>query len=167
MTAQVAYPLSFEHNHPSGSSSAGCPYSASTSSSTQLSSCPISKSSLASHIRIPAPPRQKSTSNSPVASSSSLQTLPSDDKDLLYLPPLLSLLPLQTPVTEVVEPFDFNHPAVGFTTSRLPYVDAASIALHKALFRLKPVDEDYATAPYAEAFNWDELRLDVDVEREW
>lgn len=87
--------------------------------------------------------------------------------ELLYLPPLLSLLPSQTPPLENTKPFSFEKPTVGFTTSRLPRVDEASVALHYALHAFQPTTTDYAYAPYDEAFNWGGLELPEEVEREW
>lgn len=73
---------------------------------------------------------------------------------ILYLPPLLSTLP--------------NDPSFS-SGPRLPSgtVDPASLALHKALHSFRPLDAQYATRPYPEAFNWAELLLDEDLEREW
>jgi len=38
--------------------------------------------------------------------------------------------------------------------------------LHKALHYFKPFP-NYGSVPYAEAFNWDDLELPEDEEREW
>ncbi|WRT66158.1 uncharacterized protein IL334_003111 [Kwoniella shivajii] len=54
----------------------------------------------------------------------------------------------------------------GFET-RLPDIDPASLALHQALHHFKPWDEDYASTPYNEAFNWSSLTLPKGVERDW
>ncbi|WWC89536.1 uncharacterized protein L201_004460 [Kwoniella dendrophila CBS 6074] len=54
----------------------------------------------------------------------------------------------------------------GFET-RLPDIDPASLSLHQALHHFKPWDEDYASTPYNEAFNWSTLTLPKSVEREW
>jgi hypothetical protein len=92
---------------------------------------------------------------------------------LIYLPPLLSLLPIDVERDPTHSPaetslsFDFDSPSVGFTTSRLPSIDVASIALHYALYKFRPTGKDYASVSYFDAFNWDELRLPIDVEREW
>ena len=53
------------------------------------------------------------------------------------------------------------------TTTRLPDIDPASLSLHKALHGFSPATERYADTAYAEAFNWDELELPEDEEREW
>lgn len=90
---------------------------------------------------------------------------------ILYLPPLLSSLP-----AGVVEPnYPLSSPAFYSpsaprplaTDSRLPSIDNASLSLHRALHHFRPVTEEYATVPYSEAFNWDELQLPEDDEREW
>lgn len=81
---------------------------------------------------------------------------------VLYLPPLLSSLPEQHP--SVLVPTD--HPPV-ITATRLPDIDPTSLSLHKALHFFNPVDADYASKHYAEAFNWSQLVLPEDEEREW
>lgn len=85
--------------------------------------------------------------------------------DLLYLPPLLSLLPASTAYVNALSADPTS--AVGYTTSRLPTVDPASIALHHALHSFKPTTPHYAYADYAEAFNFSELSLPAEMEREW
>ncbi|KAJ7262185.1 hypothetical protein B0H12DRAFT_1231234 [Mycena haematopus] len=88
-----------------------------------------------------------------------------DDKrasPVLYLPPLLSSLPAAFPST----PFPSeNSPVV--TQTRLPDIDPVSLSLHKALHYFQPSDEHYARHPYDEAFNWDQLVLPEQEEREW
>ncbi|KAI0266759.1 hypothetical protein BC834DRAFT_873394 [Gloeopeniophorella convolvens] len=92
------------------------------------------------------------------------RTLTHPAKPILYLPPLLSSLPHQYPV---------HTPSVSTgvtpktTETRLPDIDPASLSLHKALHHFVPVTEKYAGASYAEAFNWHELDLPEDEEREW
>ncbi|RPD78049.1 hypothetical protein L226DRAFT_550950 [Lentinus tigrinus ALCF2SS1-7] len=90
---------------------------------------------------------------------------------ILYLPPLLSSLP-----TGVVHPgYPTSSPAFSSpsaprplsTETRLPSIDPASLSLHRALHNFRPVTEEYATVPYSEAFNWGELELPEDDEREW
>ncbi|KAK4054697.1 hypothetical protein OIO90_003509 [Microbotryomycetes sp. JL221] len=49
----------------------------------------------------------------------------------------------------------------------MPEVDNASIALHRALHLFRPLSDNYAHAPYENAFNWHELRLPAELEREW
>lgn len=51
--------------------------------------------------------------------------------------------------------------------ARLPAIDSVSLSLHIALHNFHPITPDYAEAPYAEAFNWDELTLPEEEEREW
>jgi hypothetical protein len=98
-------------------------------------------------------------------SGPSASTTPSSHRPARpYLPPLLSLLPASTPPAT---PLVNDHYPVGYTTSRLPTVDAASIALHHALHSFKPTTPNYAYDDYAEAFNFSELRLPEEVEREW
>ncbi|KAI0332349.1 hypothetical protein GY45DRAFT_497550 [Cubamyces sp. BRFM 1775] len=100
-----------------------------------------------------------------------LPTFSRSQSPILYLPPLLSSLPadvapLQYPVSSPA----FSSPSVPrplSTESRLPSIDKASLALHRALHHFRPVTEDYSETPYAEAFNWDELELPADEEREW
>ncbi|KAF9024815.1 hypothetical protein BDZ89DRAFT_108690 [Hymenopellis radicata] len=82
---------------------------------------------------------------------------------VLYLPPLLSSLPQQLepiPIDSLATP-----PLV--TETRLPDIDPASLSLHRALHHFTPKDANYAAIPYADAFNWSELELPEDEEREW
>lgn len=81
---------------------------------------------------------------------------------VLYLPPLLSSLPhhIRVPV------LNSSTPPLS-TETRLPNIDPASLSLHKALHHFRPLNEDYAVTPYAEAFNWNELELPEEEEREW
>ncbi|KAK4704004.1 hypothetical protein P7C70_g2211, partial [Phenoliferia sp. Uapishka_3] len=154
------------------SSGSGCPMSSSSSlsdASRDVSTCPMSYKRSTGHLSRP----QASITEVPCATVNPLiTTIPNlrpsiPPPELLYLPPLLSLLPSQTPPTYKVQAFSFETPSVGFTTSRLPSVDAASVALHFALHEFKPTTEDYAYAKYEEAFNWESLRLPEEVEREW
>lgn len=81
---------------------------------------------------------------------------------ILYLPPLLSLLPhvLQLPeIDPKLAPLT--------TDTRLPDIDPASLSLHKALHYFRPLSNTYADVPYADGFNWGELELPEDEEREW
>lgn len=79
---------------------------------------------------------------------------------ILYLPPLLSSLPSGYPA-----------PPPGLlpytTATRLPNIDPASLALHRALHNFQVASPEYARLPYMEAFNWNELELPEDIEREW
>ncbi|KLO19510.1 hypothetical protein SCHPADRAFT_924430 [Schizopora paradoxa] len=86
---------------------------------------------------------------------------------ILYLPPLISSLPQY--VEEASESDDSTpnaHPPLT-TETRLPNIDPVSLSLHKALHHFRPYDDKYASRPYAEAFNWSDLKLPVDEEREW
>ncbi|KAJ4483458.1 hypothetical protein J3R30DRAFT_3284103 [Lentinula aciculospora] len=81
---------------------------------------------------------------------------------ILYLPPLLSSLPGNLQHPELPD----EHPPL-VTETRLPDIDPASLSLHKTLHRFRPLDSHYSEKPYAEAFNWQELSLPIDEEREW
>ncbi|KAI5889672.1 uncharacterized protein SCHCODRAFT_01100509 [Schizophyllum commune H4-8] len=102
------------------------------------------------------------------ASSRDPHALPSFDEEfrepVLYLPPLLSSLPERFEST-VIETVEGQAPLT--TETRLPDIDPASLSLHKALHRFRPLHRKYASTPYAESFNWDELKLPEDEEREW
>ncbi|KAH9847143.1 hypothetical protein C2E23DRAFT_863518 [Lenzites betulinus] len=90
---------------------------------------------------------------------------------ILYLPPLLSSLPLDVGDAHSPAPFPaFSSPSAPrplSTESRLPSIDQASLALHRALHHFRPVTEEYAKTPYPDAFNWSELELPLEEEREW
>lgn len=81
----------------------------------------------------------------------------------LYLPPLLSSLPKHI---SHQQPPIANFPPL-ITETRLPDIDPASLSLHKALHRFRPLAPNYASVPYSEAFNWSELVLPEEEEREW
>ena len=86
------------------------------------------------------------------------------DAPVLYIPPLLSSLPDRYSVAEA--PLSLSFPSL-ITETRLPDIDPASLSLHKALHNFKPSSPDYANIAYGQAFNWSELRLPKDEEREW
>ncbi|KIM40157.1 hypothetical protein M413DRAFT_446315 [Hebeloma cylindrosporum] len=97
-------------------------------------------------------------------------TIPDFNNDLLspepvlYLPPLLSSLPQHlsgnsASANPQLQPI--------FTETCLPDIDPASLSLHRALHHFKPLSPNYADTPYAEAFNWADLRLPLGEEREW
>ncbi|KAF8161068.1 hypothetical protein B0H34DRAFT_364878 [Crassisporium funariophilum] len=86
------------------------------------------------------------------------------DAPVLYLPPLLSSLPEKYPTHQDSLKSQFP-PLV--TETRLPDIDPASLSLHKALHHFKPSNSNYADTPYDNAFNWSELRLPENEEREW
>ncbi|KAI6046157.1 hypothetical protein EDC04DRAFT_2558451 [Pisolithus marmoratus] len=90
------------------------------------------------------------------------ESLTKPTSTVLYLPPLLSSLPsgVEVPVTQSDTP-----PLV--TETHLPDIDPVSLSLHKALHHFRPLSSEYAGLPYAEAFNWLDLDLPLDEEREW
>lgn len=88
----------------------------------------------------------------------------SPSSPILYLPPILSALPRELSHATSALP-DGQTPLT--TSSHLPSIDDASLALHRALHRFHPITSEYASIPYAAAFNWDELELPEDEEREW
>ena len=97
------------------------------------------------------------------------ESLAHPTEPVLYLPPLISSLPIhaQHPPTSTSDPTRNGAPAVLTTSTRLPDIDPVSLSLHRALHYFRPLDEKYASRPYDEAFNWSELRLPEDEEREW
>lgn len=129
----------------------------------------ISRSILARN-RNPILPDQSQLSPPAVSTSS-----PELGTALAYLPPLLSLLPIDLQLDSTsfsslsaVSTRDPDPPlSVGFTSSRLPSIDIASLHLHYALHQFRPTGVDYYQVAYRDAFNWSELRLPLDVEREW
>lgn len=108
----------------------------------------------------PANTHQKSDPHEPPRFDSKSLTQPTST--VLYLPPLLSSLP---PGVEVHSLSTDSPPLV--TETHLPDIDPVSLSLHKALHHFRPLSNGYATSPYAEAFNWLELDLLLDEEREW
>jgi hypothetical protein len=90
------------------------------------------------------------------------KSLTEPEEPVLYPPPLLPSLPeafLHPPVSA-------EYPPV-LTETRIPHIDPASLSLHKALHHFRPLNANYATVPYGEAFNWAELELPEHEEREW
>lgn len=77
-----------------------------------------------------------------------------------YLPPLLSL---SLDALRLPEPAGSYRP---YTTYQPDY-SAATLALHRALHHFRSVTDNHSETPFEEAFNWDELYLPVDAEREW
>ena len=90
------------------------------------------------------------------------ESLTKPSSTILYLPPLLSSLPHDVSA----HPVSIDRPPL-VTETRLPDIDPVSLSLHKALHHFRPLSEDYAGLPYADAFNWPELDLPEDEEREW
>ncbi|KAI0769781.1 hypothetical protein BD413DRAFT_613796 [Trametes elegans] len=81
---------------------------------------------------------------------------------ILYLPPLLSSLPagVRHPAYPDSSPA-FSSPTAPrplSTESRLPSIDQASLALHRALHSFRPITAEYAVTPYPDAFNWSKRR---------
>jgi hypothetical protein len=94
------------------------------------------------------------TEHDPLRDAHHIPTFESDaQRPILYLPPLLSLLPASYAPEKLP-----SHPP-SFTETRLPDIDPASLSLHRALHHFKPLDDQYAVRPYSEAFNWDLLQL--------
>ena len=61
-------------------------------------------------------------------------------------------------------------PPLILTETRLPSIDPVSLSLHRALHIFKPIRDDYANKDvvgYGEAFNWSDLKLPIDEERDW
>lgn len=103
---------------------------------------------------------QSRTSHDPARDPHHLPKFSSDvahDHPILYLPPLLSSLPESYPASEI----PLHNPPLT-TETRLPDIDPASLSLHRALHHFRPINGHYASNPYNEAFNWDELELPVD-----
>ena len=89
---------------------------------------------------------------------------------ILYLPPMLSSLPegVTHPGYPLSAPASTpGAPGPRSTESRLPTIDQASLALHRALHAFRPASSEYSKLSYPAAFNWDELELPEDEEREW
>jgi hypothetical protein len=92
------------------------------------------------------------------------ETLTNPSEPILYLPPFLSSLP-HTYANSMSPSSTGRIPKA--TESHLPDIDGPSLSLHKALHNFTPVTEKYASASYAEAFNWDQLDLPEEDEHEW
>ena len=88
---------------------------------------------------------------------------------VLYLPPILSLLPAEyRQLTASLVDSQTTGPHTPLSTeSHLPSIDKASLSLHLALHRFRAVTREYAVVPYAEASNWNEIELPEDDEHEW
>ncbi|KZO95578.1 hypothetical protein CALVIDRAFT_537967 [Calocera viscosa TUFC12733] len=86
---------------------------------------------------------------------------------ILYLPPLLSSLPsCHHNASDACQGAHFPLKPL-HTEVRLPEIDPASLSLHHALHNFRPLDRQYSAKEYAEAFNWDEILLPIEEEREW
>lgn len=112
---------------------------------------------LANALRASPPVHVRDPHNLPTFSANGEPTTP-----ILYLPPLLSSLP------HVLKPPKIDPKLAPITTdTRLPDIDPASLSLHKALHYFRPLSNAYADLPYADGFNWRELELPEEEEREW
>ena len=96
--------------------------------------------------------------------TSSTNLIPSDP--VLYLPPLLSPLPTNIRHAPNLSTKGKSHAELEFAT-RLPDIDPASLALHQTLHGFRPRTPQYSSTPYDLAFNWSDISLPEDVEREW
>jgi hypothetical protein len=96
--------------------------------------------------------------------TANVQDIPSDP--VLYLPPLLSPLPTSVRHAPSLSTSGKSLAELEFAT-RLPDIDPASLALHHTLHGFQPVTNSYSTTPYDQAFNWSEINLPEEVEREW
>jgi len=96
--------------------------------------------------------------------TSSAKSIPSDP--VLYLPPLLSPLPTNIRHAPTLSTTGKSHAELEFAT-RLPDIDPASLSLHQILHGFRPLNSDYSITPYNLAFNWSEITLPEEVEREW
>jgi hypothetical protein len=128
---------------------------------------PHPSETLLKHLSGPKSTHPHETSSSFPKSSRDPHQLPAFDsksltEPILYLPPLLSSLPEVYPSS----PVSAEYPPV-LTETRLPHIDPASLSLHKALHHLRPLNANYATLAYDQAFNWTELELPEHEEREW
>jgi hypothetical protein len=97
-------------------------------------------------------------------STSSSEIIPSDP--VLYLPPLLSPLPTSIRHNAPLSIKGKTPAELEFAT-RLPDIDPASLSLHQTLHHFHPVNSNYSTTAYDSAFNWSEITLPEEVEREW
>lgn len=91
------------------------------------------------------------------------KSLTQPTSNVLYLPPLLSSLPHELGVL----PVTLLEQQPMLSETHLPDIDPVSLSLHKALHHFHPATPHYAEVPYEEAFNWPELELPEDEEREW
>lgn len=134
----------------------------------------VSSSRAAHHAGLDEPISTPTTSNTlpPPSTALKWQSLP---PLLSRLPPALLASPESVPIPITPLKADFTNDGiteskfeVGYTESHLPAIDTASLALHYALYKFRVLDlEHYATAPYEQAFNWKEIQLPLELEREW
>lgn len=91
-------------------------------------------------------------------------------RPILYLPPLLSKLPQKYDKNDEEDQIPHDHlaePGPLQTETHLPSIDPVSLSLHRALHKFKPLDDKYAGTPYGVSFNWGQLELPEDEERDW
>ena len=91
-------------------------------------------------------------------------------RPILYLPPLLSKLPQPYDKDDEKDHEPHSHPTEPgplHTETHLPFIDPVSLSLHCALHKFKPVDDKYSSTPYGVSFNWAQLELPEDEERDW
>src|SRR5260370_4120852 len=91
-------------------------------------------------------------------------------RPILYLPPLLSKLPERYRKDDGKDCESYSQPTEPrplHTETHLPSIDPVSLSLHRALHKFKPLDNKYASMPYRVSFNWAQLELPEDEERDW
>ncbi|EKM80941.1 hypothetical protein AGABI1DRAFT_112645 [Agaricus bisporus var. burnettii JB137-S8] len=114
-----------------------------------------SESGTSACLPVESVPGDRSVHDVPDLSAQALAKL---SVPILYLPPRLSSLP-----DNILPDTSIDHQ----TANRLPHIDPASLSLHKSLHRFRPLTSDYASMTYADAFNWAEMSLPAEEEREW
>ena len=88
-------------------------------------------------------------------------------RPILYLPPLLSKLPqMYDKDDHKLHPHP-TEPGPLHTETHLPSIDPVSLSLHRALHKFKPLDDKYSSTTYGVSFNWAQLELPEDEERDW
>lgn len=153
----------------------GCPFakqaqsSNSGSASASTSKCPVS----GRFAPTTPPPAELDSSAVPepavARAPAELEQLWNEPAaSVLYIPPLLSRLPPTPTLGPTADPSSgLPDSSVSWTDSHLPSIDPASARLHSALRHFRPVTNAYAFVPYAAAFNWGQLDLGPDAQREW
>ncbi|KAI9509408.1 hypothetical protein F5148DRAFT_759662 [Russula earlei] len=154
-TLNVSYPPPSSDSGESSSSNSSSHSSNATSPDSSLLSTPASSV-------FDLPKLSRNPHELPVFGT---ETLTNPGQPILYLPPILSSLPHTYGESKITASTAGRLPKA--TEAHLPYIDAASLSLHKALHNFTPVTEKYASTSYAEAFNWDELDLPEDDEHDW
>ena len=108
------------------------------------------------------PVRQHGERDPHVVPTFTRESLCRPSSTVIYLPPLLSSLPQNV----TTPPISVTRPPLA-TETRLPDIDPVSLSLHNALHHFGPLSDNFAALPYNLAFNWSELELPEDEEREW